>query len=134
MLSVQYWLYCQSINRCIRSKISGYNLDCGWAEFGANATLTGSRWASNNYITQCHREFELVWVSCCWSSSCSSRQRELAPSRGLGPSGPSVEQPSRMRKKCCYSQRNWGSICCSLFSLQLTCNTTFSQPFHNPFE
>ena len=25
-----------------------------------------------------------------------------------------VEQPSRMRKRCCYSQRNLGSICCSL--------------------
>ena len=38
-------------NRCIRSKISGYHLDHGWVEFGANATLTGSRWTSNNYIT-----------------------------------------------------------------------------------
>ena len=30
------------------------------------------------------------------------------------------------QKKCCSSQRNLGSICCSLFSLQLTSNT---QPF-----
>ena len=51
----------------------------------------------------------------------SSQQR-------AGPSGPPVEQPSRMRKKCCYSQRNLGSKCCSLFSLQLTSHT---QPFHN---
>ena len=43
----------------------------------------------------------LVGVSCSWSLSCSSRQWEPAPSRGLGTSGPSVEQPSRMRKKCC---------------------------------
>ncbi len=38
---------------------------------------------------------------------------------------------SRMGKKCCYSQRNLGSICCSLFRLQLTSHT---QPFRNPFE
>ena len=72
---------------------------------------------------------ELESVS--WSSSCISRQWEPAPSKGLGPSGPPVEQPSRMRKKCCYSQRNLGSICSSLFSLQLTSHT---QPFRNPFE
>ena len=70
-----------------------------------------------------------------WSSSCSSRQWEPAPSRWLGPSGPPVEQLSRMRKKCCYSQRNLGSICCSLFRPQLTSHTQpFHNPFHNPFE
>ena len=37
----------------------------------------------------------------------SSRQRAWAL-RTL------VEQPSRMRKKCCYGQRNFGSICGSL--------------------
>ena len=100
-------------------------------EFGADATPTRSRWMSNNYITRCHRQFELVGISCSWSSSCSLRQWEPVPSRGLGPSGFPVGQPSRMRKKCCYSQRNLGSICCSLFGLQLTSHT---QPFCNPFE
>ena len=33
--------------------------------------------------------------------------------------------------ECCYSQRNLGSICCSLFRLQLNSHT---QPFRNPFE
>ena len=32
-------------------------------------------------------------------------------------------QSSRTRKKYCKRQRNWGSICCSLFSLQLTSHT-----------
>ena len=60
---------------------------------------------------------------------------EPAPDRGLGPSGPTVEQPSRMRKKCCYGQRNLGSICCSLFRLQLTSHTQpLLKPFCNPFE
>ena len=54
----------------------------------------------------------------------SSRQR------ACGSQWPPVEQPSRIRKKCCYSQRNLGSICCSLLRLQLTSHT---QPFHNPF-
>ena len=66
---------------------------------------------------------QTVWVS--W------RQWKPAPDRGLAPSGPPVEQLSRMRKKCCYSQRNLGSICCSLFLLQFTSHT---EPFRNPFE
>ena len=120
----------QSRNRCIQSKISRYNLHRGRVEFGANATLTGSRWMSNNYITQCHREFKLVGVSCSWSSSCGSRQWEPAPSGELGPQDPRLSSPAEWEKKCCYSQRNWGSIYCSLFSLHLTSHT---QPFRNPF-
>ena len=50
----------QSRNRCIRSKISGYNLDCGWVELGADVMPTRSRWASNNYITRCDRQVQLV--------------------------------------------------------------------------
>ena len=91
-----------AVNRetgAIRSKISRYNLDHGWVEFGAIATPTVSRWMLNNYITRCHRQFELVGFCCSWSSNCSSRQWEPAPSRGLGPSGTPVEQPSRMRKR-----------------------------------
>ena len=53
----------------------------------------------------------------------SSQQR-------AGPSGHPVEQTRKMRKKCCERQRNLGSVCCSLFSLQLTSHT---QPFRNPF-
>ena len=131
MQHIDLWPSRQSRNRCIRSKISRYDLDRGRVEFDAIAMPTESRCTSNNYITRCDRQFELVGVICSWSSSCSSRQWELAPSRGLGLSGPPVEQPSRMRKKCYYSQKNLGSICCSLFSLQLTSHT---QPFRNPFE
>ena len=40
-------------------------------------------------------------ASVSWSSCCSSRQWEPDPDRGLKPSGSPVEQPSRMRKKCC---------------------------------
>ena len=50
-------------NRCIWSKTSRYSLDRGRVELGANATFTGSRWMSNNYITRCHRQVQLVGVS-----------------------------------------------------------------------
>ena len=46
---------------------------------------------------------------------------------GLQPSGPAVEQPWRTRNKCCYSQKSWGSICCSL------CSVSNSPLTHNPF-
>ena len=44
-----------------------------------------------------------AWESACRLRACSHQW-------------PPVEQPSRMRKKCCYGQRNLGSICSSLFS------------------
>ena len=49
-------------------------LTCGRAEFGADATPTGSRWASKNYITRCHRRLGSVSWSprqAEFSSSCS---------------------------------------------------------------
>ena len=121
--TVTYWPSTQPSIEKLVHPVKDITLTCRRVEFGTDARPTRSRWMSNNYITRCHRRFELVVVSCCWSSSCSLRQWEPASSRRLGPSRPPVEQPSRMRKKCCYSQRNWGSISCSLFSLQLTSNT-----------
>ena len=70
--------------------------------------------------SQLQLEFELQFEAV----RTSSRQR------ACGSQWPPVEHPSRMRKKCCYSQRNLGSICCSPFCLQLTSHT---QPFSNPF-
>ena len=52
------------------------------------------------------------------------------PAEGLGPQDPRLSSPAEWETKCCYSQRNWGSICCSLFSLQVTSHT---QPFRNSF-
>ena len=43
---------CTSVkNRCIRSKISGDNLDCQWVELSTIVTLARSGWASNYYTT-----------------------------------------------------------------------------------
>ena len=98
----------------------------GWIECRCDAHW--SRWVSNNWITRCHRKFELVrvWslesVVAVWSSENQTQQR-------AGPSGPPAEQPRRMRKKYCYSQKSWGvNMLQSLFSLQLT-----THPFCNPF-
>ena len=76
---------------------------------------------------------QTVWVS--WSLlvgvqvTVQGSENQLQ-TEGLDPQGPPVEQPSRMRKKCYCSQRNLGSICCSLFRLQLTSHT---RPIRNPF-
>ena len=48
---------------------------------------------------------------------------------GLGPQDPRLSSPAEREKECCYNQMNWGSICYSLFSLQLT---SHRQSFHNP--
>ena len=92
-------------------------LTCGRVEFGADATPTGSRWMSNNYIIRCHRRFGLVGVrgrqSCSHSSSsirswgqdtvvrASARQRAWAL-------WTPVERPSRMSKKCYYNTEEIG--------------------------
>ena len=34
-------------------------------ELGTNATLTGSRWVSNNDITRCDRKFRKLEIRCC---------------------------------------------------------------------
>ena len=64
---------------------------------------------------------QTAWVS--WSSSCSSRQWEPAPSRGLGPSGPPVEQPSRMWKEALLWPEELGGqyvAICSVYNSPLT--------------
>ena len=47
-------------NRCIRSRISGDNLDCRRVELGADVRPTRSRWMSNNCITRCDRKFSYL--------------------------------------------------------------------------
>ena len=109
-----------SWNRCIRLKISEYHLDpWTWLNSVQMHTPTGT----SNYITRCHRRLEGVRV---WQfervgvrvavpvGERMPAEWEPALDRGLGLSGPTVEQPSRMRKKCCYGQKKFGSICSSL--------------------
>ena len=127
MLHIDLWPSRQSRNRCIRSKIPRYNLDSGQVEFGANATLTGSRWTSNNDITRCHREFESVGVSCRWSSSWSSRQWEPAPSSGawaLRTTGWAAQQNEK--SSAAKDRGSWGLYVA-------VCSVSNSPLTHNPF-
>ena len=101
-------------NRCILSKISEYHLDLWtWLNSVQMRTPTGSRWVSENYVTRYHRrlesvrgEFELqlqLEIGC--------RSENLLQTEVLCPQWPTVEQLNRMRKKCCYGQEKFRSIC-----------------------
>ena len=126
-------------NRCIRSKILGYHLDL-WTWLNSVQTLTGSRCMSNNYITRCHRRLESVGVQVAVSSSCSwsqlgtrcQRENQLADWGLAALSDPRLSSPARIQKKCCYGQKNFGSICSSLSpSPTLLSHTTNINPFGN---
>ena len=134
---VTYWPSTQpSIKKQVLlvQDIEDITLTCGRVEFDAHATPTGSRWMSNNYITRCHRRFELVGVSCSWSSSRSSRQREPAPDRGLAAlSDPRLSSPAEWEKSAALVRGTWGQYVTvySVSNSPLTHNpsATLSQPF-----
>ena len=64
---------------------------------------------------------QTVWVS----SSCSRGSENQLPAEGLGPQDPRLSSPAEWERSAAIV-RNLGSICCSLFSLQLASHT---QPF-----
>ena len=135
-ICISIWTYSYNIltfDRAVNQETGASNqrywnitLTCGRVEFSADAMPTGSRWTSNNYLTRCHRWFESVGVRGRQSSfqvAVTVRVpvavgdavvRVSAWQRAWTLRTP-VEQPSRMRKKCCYRLRNLGSICSSLF-------------------
>ena len=82
--------------------VDGLNCDAHW-----------SRWVgvkqSYNPVLQ---EVRVSWRSEFGFSCCSSKQWEPDPAEA-GPSESPVEQHRRTGKKCCSSQKSWGSICCS---------------------
>ena len=75
---------------------------------GVNKRKTcGSMWAYNKNITRT----QTAWVS--WGQD--AEVRASGRQRALGPQWPMVEPtPAKMRKKYCYGQKNFGSICSSL--------------------
>ena len=120
---VRYWTSPsrQSRNRCIQSKISRYNLDRGRAEFSAIATPTGSRWASNNYITQCHRQFELVGV---WVTVQDSENQ--LPAEGLSPQDPWLSSLAEWERSAALVRGTWSQYVA-------VCSVSNSPLTHNPF-
>ena len=114
----------QETGACGR-RYQGITLTCGRVEFSAIATPRRSRWMSNNYITGCHRRLELVRVSCSWSSSCSSRQWEPAPDRGLAAlSDPRLSSPAEWERSAAIVRGTWGQYVavCSVSNSPLTPN------------
>ena len=84
---------------------------------------------SNNDITRCDRQFELVEVSLLEFELQFEAERTSSLQRA-GPSGPPVEKLSRMRKTFCHSQRNLGiNMLQSVQSPTHHSHTTLSQPF-----
>ena len=78
---------------------------------------SGSRWAWYNYITRCgSSELESVGDKMpAW---------EPAADRGLWAlSNPQLSNPAKMRKKCCYGQKNLGQYVAVCPRLQLTSHT-----------
>ena len=101
-------------NRCIRSKISGDNLDCRRVEMRANCDATGSRWMSNNYITRVRQDVSLLEIGE-WSQYSSSRSENQTHQR-LGPQVPGWAAQENAKEILLWPEE-WGSICCSLCSV-----------------
>ena len=116
-------------NRCIRSKISGDNLDCRRVELSANVTLTRSRWTANNYITRCCRKFRSVGDQSL-KSVFQFEGWELDPAE-VGPPGLRLSSPGERERNAAIA-REWGSICWNLCSVSNSPLT--HKPFRNPFE
>ena len=104
---VTYWLSTEpSIKRCICVN---------------KQKNSGSRWVSNKNITRT----KTAWVSCSWSqlgTRCRSESQwqtegfRLSVTHGLATT-------AKMRKKCCYGQKNLGQYVTVCSRLQLTSHT-----------
>ena len=108
-------------NRCIRSKISGNNLDCRRVELSANLTLTRSRWMSNNYITRCDRKFRSVGDQSL-KSVFQFEEWEPDPAEA-GPQVPRLSSPGERERNAAIARRVGVNMLQSLFNLQLTSHT-----------
>ena len=107
-------------NRCIRSKISGDNLDCRRVELSVNCDATGNRWAANNDITRCDREVELVGDQNL-KSVLQFEEWEPDPAEA-GPLGPRLSNPVEQERNAAITRRAGGAICsfCSVSNSPLT--------------
>ena len=106
-------------NSCIRSKISRDNLDC-WIERKCDAhkkQVDGEQ--LYNLVRQ---EVEISWRSE-FEVSVPVRGARTRSKQRLGPQAPGWAAQEN-GKKCRYSQKSWGSICCSLCSVS---NSPFTQ-------
>ena len=90
-------------------------------EFGAIAAPTRSRWMSNNYITGCHRQLQLVGVRIAVQGSENQLQTE-----GLGLQDPRLSSPAEWEISAAIVRGTWGQYVA-------ICSITNSPLTHNPF-
>ena len=127
--SVTYWPSTEpSIKRCIcvnkqkKAKQAHPVEDIGispWpvdvVEFGPDAYAYRKQVSIKQLYSQVP---QTAWVSLATAVGASWRQdasvRTASRQRTWALSDPRLSSPARMRKKCCYSQKNFGSICSSL--------------------
>ena len=109
-------------NRCIRSKISGDNLDCRRVELSTNVMLARSRWTSNYYITPAAGSSDQLKKRC-WND-------KHVPAEA-GPPGPRLSNPGERERNAAMVRRVGVNMLqfCSVSNSPLTDNT-----FRNPFE
>ena len=90
---------CNSVNnRCIRSKISGDNLDFLWVELGVDVTSTRSRL----WYNPVRQEVQLVGVRVL-EIRCQ-RENQLQ-TEGLRPSGPWLSSPGERERSAAIARR-----------------------------
>ena len=76
------------------------------------------------WVSQFKFQLQLESVGTRWESACRLRTQALRE--------PRLSSPARMRKKCCYGQKNSGSICSKLSpSPTHLSHTTNINPFEN---
>ena len=86
-------------------------------EFGADSYAHRKQVMSNSYITRCHRRLESVRVPVAVGVSWGQDASVIISSQteGFAVFGdPRLSSTARMRKKCYYSPKNFGSICSRL--------------------
>ena len=108
----------------------GITLTSGRVEFGADGTLTGSRWISNNYITRCHRQFESTGVRVAVQFQLQlPAEWEPAQDRGTGPSGPRLNCATEWGRSTAIVRGTWSQYVavCSVSNSPITHNQR--QPF-----
>ena len=104
--------------------IEDITLTCGRVEIGAIQTPTGSRWVSNNYITRCHRQLELVGVRVAVRAS----ENQL-PAEGLGPQDPGWATQQNEKEVLLKTEELWVNMLQSVQSPTQLSYTTLSQHF-----
>ena len=116
----------QAVNQETGASGRRYHLDL-WTDWIRCRCDADKKQVDVNYITRCHRRFELVGVSYSWSSSCCSRQWEPAPDRVFAALvDPRLSSPAEWERGAAIVRGIWGQYVA-------VCSVSNSPLIHNPF-